>query len=100
MVKFKKEELENIPALYSQEKKKEYQTRVYFKAGMGNYVWLITEYSPEDEIFFAFVSLNDVQCAELGYVSKAELEDALNNYNGKIEAVDLSLKEAKEKYVR
>ena len=40
----------------------------------GAATWYATEYDPEDRLFFGFVNLGDLQCAELGYFSLDELE--------------------------
>lgn len=36
--------------------------------------WFITDWLPEEDLFFGYCSLGDPDCAELGYVSKADLE--------------------------
>tara|TARA_Y100000310_G_scaffold198656_1_gene198640 strand:+ start:185 stop:523 length:339 start_codon:yes stop_codon:yes gene_type:complete len=36
--------------------------------------WFLTEYNPDDRTFFGFCNLGDDQNAELGYVSRDELE--------------------------
>lgn len=36
--------------------------------------WFITDFLQEEDLFFGYCSLGDPDCAELGYVSKTELE--------------------------
>ena len=40
----------------------------------GAATWYATEYDPEERLFFGFVNLGDLQCAELGYFSLDEME--------------------------
>lgn len=40
-----------------------------------NFRWYLYELEEQDGIFWCFVNLNDDQCAELGSVSRAELEN-------------------------
>jgi hypothetical protein len=98
---FREDDLKDIPALYAQDGKGD-KAVVHLVVQIPNtgFVWLITEFSEEEELFFGFACLNDVECAELGYISKIELEDLAKQYPLKIEAVDISLKEAKEKYIK
>lgn len=96
---FKEEQLTKIPEIYSQDGKGE-EAIVYLKVQLGGHIWLITEYSEEDKIFFGWTCLDDLQCAELGYISKTELEDLSKKYILKIESIEKTLKEAKGDYVQ
>jgi hypothetical protein len=40
----------------------------------GSGAWYVTEYYPDDKVFFGYANLGDTDCAELGYISLAELE--------------------------
>lgn len=99
-MKFIEEQLKGIPALYEQDGKGD-KTKVHLRVcipGSG-YEWLITEFDPEQELFFGFACLNDPQMAELGYISKLELEDLGEKYPLSIEKVEMELKNAKDKYI-
>jgi hypothetical protein len=97
---FTKEHLERIPALYAQDGKGD-KAVVHLRVSLGtNFNWLITEFSPAESLFFGYVCLNgDVESAELGYISKTELEDLSKKYFLEVEKVNISLKEAKEKWI-
>lgn len=97
---FREDDLNNIPALYEQDGKGSDAT-VYLKIQIPftGYIWLITEYSPEEEIFFGFVCLNDIEMSELGYISKQELEDLGRKYPLTIEKMKMNLAEAKLTYI-
>jgi hypothetical protein len=97
---FKEEQLKDIPELYAQDGKGD-KAVVHLRVNLGsNFNWLITEFSPEESLFFGFVCLNgDVESAELGYISKTELEDLSKKYFLEVEKVNISLKEAKEKWI-
>lgn len=99
-MKFIEEQLEGIPALYEQENKGG-KAKVYLRVYIpkSGYEWLITEYDKEQELFFGFVSLNDPEMAELGYISKLELEELGSQYNLTVEKIDMELKNAKDKYI-
>lgn len=97
---FKKELLEDIPGLYEQDGKGD-KTKVHLRVyipGSG-YEWLITEFDPEQELFFGFACLNDPEMAELGYISKLELEELGSQYNLTVEKIEMELKNAKDKYI-
>lgn len=97
---FTEENLKNIPALYEQDGKGE-KAVVHLLVKLRNFVWLITEYNPEEELFFGFVCLDDVEMAEIGYISKSELEDLEENYPSiTAEKIEMTLKEAKNKYIK
>ncbi|KAB7889575.1 DUF2958 domain-containing protein [Poseidonibacter ostreae] len=96
---FTDEQLKGIPALYAQDGLGEEKTKVYLKVSLRDYIWLITEYNPEEDLFFGFACLGDVEMAELGYISKIELEGIVNEYPVEVEKVDITLKEAKEKWI-
>ena len=62
------------PALYSQDGLG-FRAVVHEHYFVGSCDWLVTEYSPDDDLAFGWACLNgDRQNAELGYVSIAELE--------------------------
>ena len=70
-------DLDNMPKLYSTDKEGGNATNIvqghFFVAGCD---WYVTEYDPEDRIFFGFAILNgDYQMAEWGLISLKELED-------------------------
>lgn len=95
---FKEEVLKKIPALYSQDGAGD-KAIVKAVVRLQKFVWLITEYDPESEIFFGFTCLNDIQCAELGYISLYELEDLNKKYNLELIEVNMELKDAKDTYI-
>lgn len=99
-MKFTEEQLKGIPALYEQDGKGD-NTKVFLRVHIGSsgYEWLITEYDKEQELFFGFACLNDPEMAELGYISKIELEELGGNYPLQIEQINLSLKNAKDKFI-
>lgn len=98
---FKEEDLKRMPELYTQDEKGE-NAIVHFvvEIPFSGFCWLLTEYSEEEDLFFGFACLNDIQCAELGYISKSELEDLGKRYSLKALKVELTLKEAKAKYIK
>lgn len=66
---------EAAPPLYEQDGKG-YDAIVAAHYFIGSSDWLVTEYSPQEDIAFGWVCLNgDRQNAELGYVSLTELEE-------------------------
>lgn len=65
---------EGTPPLYEQDGKG-YDAIVFAHYFIGTSDWLVTEYSPEEDIAFGWACLSgDRQSAELGYVSLTELE--------------------------
>lgn len=72
MNEFTDEVLKKVPDLYTQDGKG-FESYVYIRVeGINDWVWYITEYSPEEKLFFAYV------CGfenEWGYVSLEELAD-------------------------
>lgn len=95
---FTKEQLEKLPSLYEQDGKGD-KAKVSLVVSLEDYVWLITEYSKEEELFFVYVSLADAEMSELGYVSKFELENLACKYPLVVEEVNMELKDAKNKYI-
>ena len=68
------DELKALPKLYETENVKDKNIFLHFF--MGGSDWYISEYSPEEELFFGFAILNnDLQMAEWGYVSFKELKE-------------------------
>lgn len=55
---FKENQLKDIPELYAQDGKEETEVKVYLvvklKGLQGSFCWLLTEYSPEEQLFFWF----------------------------------------------
>lgn len=97
---FRDNDLENIPALYEQDGKGDKaKVSLVVKIPYTGFVWLLTEYSKEEDLFFGYACLNDIEMAELGYISKQELEDLGKQYPLVIEKVDMTLSEAKAKYI-
>lgn len=97
---FRDNDLENIPALYEQDGKGDKaKVSIVVKVPYTGFVWLLTEYSKEEDLFFGYACLNDIEMAELGYISKQELEDLGKQYPLVIEKVDMTLSEAKAKYI-
>lgn len=98
---FREDDLKGIPALYEQDGKGDKAiVHLAVQIPYTGFVWLITEFNPEEDLFFGFACLNDLQCAELGYISKIELEDLAKQYSLKIEKISITLKEAKDKYLK
>ena len=97
---FNSNHLKDIPALYDQENKGN-RAKVYLRVYIPNlgYEWLITEYDKEQELFFGFASLNDPDMAELGYISKIEIEDLSDKYRISVENIQMNLINAKAKYI-
>lgn len=98
---FTKEIKKEIPALYEQDGKGG-GTTVYIKVTMDynkNFVWMITEYDQKEKLFFGFVCLDDLQNAELGYISEYELESMAKQYPMTVEKINMSLNDAKAKFI-
>ncbi len=71
-----KEDLEAIPSLYSTENIPLKEKMIYEHFFIGGCDWYVTEYDPEDQLFFGFAILNnDLEMAEWGYISFKELKD-------------------------
>ena len=69
-----KEQLKKIPRLYVTEDVPPKEKLIYLHFFIGASDWYIAEYDGED-IFFGYAILNgDVEMAEWGYVSLAELK--------------------------
>jgi hypothetical protein len=67
-------ELKKIPAFYSNEKTPPEETMIHMHFFIGGCDWYCSEYSSEEQMFFAFAILNsDLMNAEWGYVSMREL---------------------------
>lgn len=69
-----KEIAEKIPPLYGQEKVKDPVVYLKLFNPVGRGTWYITEWDGEDTFFGYCDPFGDPSCAELGYVSKAEME--------------------------
>jgi hypothetical protein len=74
-----------FPALYENEEKTAEDTKIFAKffTPWANWTWYATEYSPEDRLFFGYVSSPDG--SELGYFSLDELESVKGPFGLKIE---------------
>ncbi|EKD39360.1 MAG: hypothetical protein ACD_75C00434G0010 [uncultured bacterium] len=69
------ERLDKIPRLYETEKVSVENKLIYLHFFIGSCDWYIAEYDGDD-IFFCYAILNgDLDCAEWGYVSFAELRE-------------------------
>ena len=69
-----KELEKKLPALYSQDGKgMDAICHAKFFHSCAHATWFVTEYSPEDRLFFGWAELHP-GCGELGYVSLDELE--------------------------
>lgn len=66
-----KENLKNLPPLYSQEKNPDPKVWVKFFTPWTSWTWYATEYDPEQRLFFGWVVGQE---KELGYFSLDELE--------------------------
>jgi hypothetical protein len=97
---FTKKQLEMMPDLNSQGVGKEF-LQVYLVVVLGGFCWLLTEYDKRNEIFLCFACLNDPDMAELGYISKAELDHLELKFKFHLDVYEenMSLKEAKRKYI-
>jgi hypothetical protein len=51
----------------------------------ANATWFVTEYDPENRTFFGFCNLGDDLNAELGYVSRDELESIRGRFGLPVE---------------
>lgn len=70
-----KERLDKIPRLYATEKVPVPDKLIYLHFFIGSCDWYIAEYDGDDT-FFGYAILNgDLECAEWGYVSFAELKE-------------------------
>ena len=70
-----------IPALYAQENESDPMVHVKLFTNSSSWTWLLTEYSPDDDMAFGFCyNSADPQNAELGYVSLAELRALKNRF--------------------
>ena len=58
----------------SEKKAKDIQVIAKFFNPTGAGTWFLSEWIPEDRVFFGFANLGDPEMAELGYVSLDELE--------------------------
>lgn len=70
-----KKQIATVPKLYSTEDEKEPIVRLhYFRGGSD---WFITELDTKENLAFGYVILNnDIEMAELGYISLEELKNA------------------------
>jgi hypothetical protein len=50
--------------------------KIFNPYGAGT--WLLYEFNEEEDIFFGFANIGDPDCAELGAISKTELEEYRN----------------------
>ena len=68
-----KADLATMPGLHTTKGDKDTLVRGHFF--LGSCDWFVTEYDPEDKIFFGFAILNaDYEMAEWGNISLTELE--------------------------
>ena len=70
-----KEVLKKLPPLYSNDGKKPEDVKIIVKFfnpyGVGT--WYITEYDPDEKLFFGVADLGMQENRELGYISQKEL---------------------------
>jgi len=67
-------ELKSLPSLYATERIPLEEKIIHMHFFLGGCDWYCVEYDPQDQMFFAFVILNnDYDMAEWGYVSFREL---------------------------
>ncbi len=69
-----KEDLKNLPALYSTEETKDPIVYTKLFHPLGNATWLLTEYESETKMAFGLAYIHEV---ELGYISIEELEEVV-----------------------
>ena len=70
--------LQTIPPLYAQERKGENAiVHLHIHSHVSGWHWYATEYSPEEQIFFGYVTGFE---NEYGYFSRKELEDLPPGY--------------------
>lgn len=88
-----KNQMEQIPALYSTENIK--NPIVHLEIKCGNSTWLITEIDKKNELMFGFCEVVK-GCGELGYVSLKEIEELNEIYFIGVKKVSKKLNEAKK----
>lgn len=77
-----------IPALYAQDGKGN-QAIVYVKLFGSSWTWLLTEYDPEEDLAFGYAYNSQApDCAELGYISVAELKSLKDRRMGGMPMVE------------
>ena len=76
----------NLPRLYTTENDKDPMVRVKLFTPWTGWTWLLTEYSPEDDLGFGYChNSSDPDCAELGYVSLEELRSIKGPWGLRVE---------------
>ena len=69
-------ELERIPGLFTTDDVPIDETIIYGHFFLGSSDWYVTEYDPQERLFFGYAILGgDYQNAEWGYVSYDELDE-------------------------
>lgn len=68
-------QLAKLPKLYETENVPTKDKKVLMHFFIGSCDWYVTEYSPEDRLFFGWACLGDLQNAEWGYISLDELKE-------------------------
>lgn len=74
------EELAQLPKLYETERIPTRDKIVHMHFFIGGCDWYVMEFDGEDTFFCFAILHDDLECAELGYVSLAEMEEI--NING------------------
>lgn len=70
------EELNKLPTLYETETAEPLETLIQQHYFIGSSDWFISEYSPDERLFFGYAILNDdLMNSEWGYVSLDELRN-------------------------
>ena len=93
-MKTEKEYLQSIPEIYSQDGTGDDAiVFAHYKHNLSH--WYIMEYTKQDSMYFGYACLNGwLDCAELGYISKSELD--MNGIKMDLEWEVKSLGESKE----
>lgn len=68
-------QLNKLPKLYETEKTRTEDKKIFLHFFIASTDWYIVEYDPQEGLFFGFTILNnDLENAEWGYISFAELK--------------------------
>lgn len=69
------QELSLLPGLYETEDIPMLEKIIHMHLFCGNADWYIAEYDKENNLFFGFANLGDIEMAEWGYISLDELKE-------------------------
>ena len=95
---FTDKHIENIPRLYKQRDFAGENPVVHLKVSLNGYIWLITEYLVEKEIFYGYIK-KDAEEPNFGYISRKVLKILSQKFELEIEKIKMPLEEAKAKYI-